>query len=192
MLKLVDKPDLGSGAQAYGFESLRPHCEIARPLTAGLSRAWAKGLRRPTLPHPQTPSLGEGAPPHKRRCGPAGPVASLRRDSPRSIYVCVWGLFCTRKAVWKASVCTGGLWCSREKPRHLHQDVGTYSFRETGNLPTGCFSAVNVPVLGTITAKTGYFDSIVPIFGTIPAPRPIPIYLNRHTYFMTHYQTRSY
>ena len=82
--------------------------------------------------------------------------------------------------------------CALEKPRHLHQEVGTYSFRETGILPTGCFSAVNVPVLGTITAKTGYFDSIVPIFGTIPAPRPIPIYLNKHTYFMTHYQTRSY
>ena len=25
VLKLVDKPDLGSGAQAYGFESLHPH-----------------------------------------------------------------------------------------------------------------------------------------------------------------------
>ena len=55
-----------------------PARDFARPLTAGLSRAWAKGLRRPTLPHPQTPSLGEGAPPQKRRCGPAGPVASLR------------------------------------------------------------------------------------------------------------------
>ena len=33
------------------------------------------------LPHPQTPSLGEGAPPQKRRCGPAGPVASLRITS---------------------------------------------------------------------------------------------------------------
>lgn len=27
MLKLVDKPDLGSGASAYGFESLHPHME---------------------------------------------------------------------------------------------------------------------------------------------------------------------
>ena len=31
-----------------------------------------------TLPSPQTPLLGRGAPPQKRRCGPAGPVASLR------------------------------------------------------------------------------------------------------------------
>ena len=28
----------------------------------------------PTLPSPQTPLLGRGAPPQKRRCGPAGPV----------------------------------------------------------------------------------------------------------------------
>ena len=30
VLKLVDKPDLGSGAQAYGFESLHPHYKKPR------------------------------------------------------------------------------------------------------------------------------------------------------------------
>ena len=45
------------------------------------------------------------------------------------------------------------------------------------NLTTGCFSAGYVPKTGTTPAKTGYFDSFVPIFGTIPALQPIPISL---------------